>query len=861
MVYLSPLEQGINEINFYRNTLQAIDENVLTLVGSTNAPPVLSEIIGSLPTIVPWTWTYLIPPTIYGGPSKTVYVKLWNTSAQRQVNVISDSTFTAVTYGLGSVESYMYNAGTNIISYFPTIKPPCNDGLDSAHCKDYTCGGTSFRIRFNVAVINPDSIRAYISHIPGIHPSQDVVFRKPYNPAPQWTLRPNGDTIWTFTLPGLYKVDNPGTYTLEYKLWSQEVEGCDKSVGWQQILQVLPAAKVDFAYTPNPICPNTLVKFSADSTDPVSGLFVNKLVWQSNYGLNQTDSFPSNTPYHFPSFFYGPAGSDTVKLHFRLENYCVGDTSHILTINPNPVVTVVSDSLSYCAGSTGVINISAPLAGATYTVYSSATGGTVLATGDGTSAFTFPNLISDTSFYIECVSSTGCLSITRKQVKITITQIPTAAATPTNVVACIGTSAVFNVTAPITGALYTWYDAASAGNVVGTGNSLTITTVVNSADYYLEVNINGCISVVRFPVSVVAATTPSLAVVNNTVTVCSGDNATFNILNPDPTVTYNWYNAATGGTATTGTSYTISPANTSASYYVSATSVNGCTTSPRLKLDLTVTQRPVVTVAAPDSVVVCKGSTQTFGILNPVTGAVYDWYDATNAIVTANNSTFVSPPVNGHAVYTVKGSLNGCVSISNATVKVDTLVVLTPAINLTASNTQTNAIEFSWGAVANANGYEISINDSAFIPVNNIPSALHHTVSVLNSNVVRCAKIKALGNNVCQNSISDSVCGKTVANVSYYPNTFAPNSSNPENNTSSICGVSIKELKYAVFNQWGQKIWETSSLNQDAKGCYKLWDGTHNGVLQPAGVYMYASRIVFLDGRIEEKTGSINLIR
>ena len=88
------------------------------------------------------------------------------------------------------------------------------------------------------------------------------------------------------------------------------------------------------------------------------------------------------------------------------------------------------------------------------------------------------------------------------------------------------------------------------------------------------------------------------------------------------------YTTATGGTATSGINYDVNPATTNGSYYVSGTSSNGCTSTPRLQVNLTVTQKPVVTVGLPTDVSICKGTTQVFAVQSPVTGVVYNWYDA-----------------------------------------------------------------------------------------------------------------------------------------------------------------------------------------------------------------------------------------
>ncbi len=849
MAFISPVEQGINKISFYTNTVETITANVLTLIGSANDVPTICEVTTGPCTPTTWSKSYNHPCL----PGKMVYIKHWPTSAKRQVTVEGDSTFTAITYGLGSVESYMYNAGTNINNL--NIKGEIFNDSVTGNPDLYNCSKTPFKITTSFP-LRPDSVTWMISNIPGIHPNLDVTFKPPYNPPPVVTVRPNGDSVYTFTLPGTYITDNPGYFTLVTKWWHPDIEGCDKKREDQQYIQVVASPKVSFSYLPNPICPNSLVNFVADSTDPITGIKVKSWNFTSSpYGLN-TGTQTINTA----SFFYANSGTDTVKLRVQMQDKCYGDSSQLLVINPNPVANVVSDSMNLCANATATITIVSPLSGATYNVYTAATGGSAIASSNGVVPFTFPNIANDSSFYIEVISSTGCVSLSRKQVKITVTQFPVASATPTSIVACIGTNATFNVASPVTNAIYAWYDAATAGNQIAAGNSLTINPVTADATYYLETSLNGCVSITRFPVTLTAATTPSLAVVSNAVTVCSGDPATFSIASPDPTVTYNWYTAATGGTATTGTSYTINPATTNASYFVSATSINGCTSSPRLQVDLTVTQRPVVTVVAPNDVTVCKGTTQVFTIQNPVAGATYNWYSSASAGTSiASGTSFTTPAVNAVATYYVDGTSNGCTSISRATVKVSPLDKLTPPPTLTASRTFPDRIVFEWTAVPNAQGYQISINGAVFKTPSTGSMGLQHIEFFTNPGDSANAVVKALGVNSCQDTTSEVAYGLTVVNKTYYPNTFTPNGDG-KNDNIVICGSSIKELRYAVFNQYGEKIWETASATS-VNGCYTLWDGKQRGVLQPSGVYIYASRIVFLDGKVEEKNGSINLIR
>jgi hypothetical protein len=59
--------------------------------------------------------------------------------------------------------------------------------------------------------------------------------------------------------------------------------------------------------------------------------------------------------------------------------------------------------------------IQSPVAGTTYNWYATSTSTNILFTG---TAYTINNVIGNEEFYIEAVASTGCISATRKRVKI-----------------------------------------------------------------------------------------------------------------------------------------------------------------------------------------------------------------------------------------------------------------------------------------------------------------------------------------------------------------------------------------------------------------------------------------------------------
>jgi|GEM_PF-2258667 len=85
------------------------------------------------------------------------------------------------------------------------------------------------------------------------------------------------------------------------------------------------------------------------------------------------------------------------------------------------------------------------------------------------------------------------------------------------------------------------------------------------------------------------------------------------------------------------------------------------------------------------------------------------------------------------------------------------------------------------------------------------------------------------------------------------PNAFVPGSTS--NGSLKIGRRGIANLKsYAIFNRWGNKVFETSNLDEG-------WDGSFNGKPQPTGVYIYQIEATTAQGKPFNKQGNVTLIR
>ncbi len=87
----------------------------------------------------------------------------------------------------------------------------------------------------------------------------------------------------------------------------------------------------------------------------------------------------------------------------------------------------------------------------------------------------------------------------------------------------------------------------------------------------------------------------------------------------------------------------------------------------------------------------------------------------------------------------------------------------------------------------------------------------------------------------------------------FVPNAFTPNGDG-KNDILFVKGTTIKSMQLLIFNQWGEKIFESVKQEQG-------WDGSVGGKAQPVGVYVYILKVGHNNGKTQQLKGSITLIR
>lgn len=342
--------------------------------------------------------------------------------------------------------------------------------------------------------------------------------------------------------------------------------------------------------------------------------------------------------------------SISVSTNFYVESTdgtCTSTRTAVLaTVNATPSITSTSPS-QVC--DSGTVTLGATTNAGTLNWYSSASGGSVLGTGN---SFTTPSISTTTTYYVEAVNG-SCTSV-RVPVVATVNTTPTITST-TDATICGQGGGTLYATASA-GTVY-WYSVATGGTAFYTGTSLPVSG--GSYTYYAEAIDNGCASTrvpvvyTYIPIPVITSVTPASR--------CDAGTVTLGATTDSGTV--NWYDAPTGGNLVgTGTSFTTPILTSTATYYVESSSAS-CTTLTRTAVTATVNEQPVITSTTPASR--CGDGNVTLQATASI-GTIY-WYNApTGGTLVATGGTFITPVLGTTTIYYVEVVNGTCSSARTA---------------------------------------------------------------------------------------------------------------------------------------------------------------------------------------------------
>jgi gliding motility-associated-like protein len=339
-----------------------------------------------------------------------------------------------------------------------------------------------------------------------------------------------------------------------------------------------------------------------------------------------------------------------------------------VTVVPLPVAPVLTVNSSQACYGSKVTLTDDDTQGGHYNWYTTPTGGTAVATGV---TFVTGAITQNTTYYVENVNSTGCISATRTRYDITVVRLPTAPQVLVPAPVCYGTPAALSIINPQAGLTYNWYTASTGGTSVATGATFTTANLTANTTYYAEaVNSNSCASN-RTLVTIPITPLPIAPQLTPPVPICSGASETLAVANPQTGITYNWYNSSTKTTLLhSGTTYNTGPLLTNTAYFVEATN-GSCANASLASVQVNVVQLPPAPAITLNNLQTCYGTQVTYVDNTPQNGQ-YSWYTVpTGGTPIFTGITYVSAPLTQNTTYYVENvNSNGCVSTTRTRVDI-----------------------------------------------------------------------------------------------------------------------------------------------------------------------------------------------
>ena len=361
------------------------------------------------------------------------------------------------------------------------------------------------------------------------------------------------------------------------------------------------------------------------------------------------------------------------------------DLYDIVRVPKVPIVTApTAQNATICAGNT--IGLTATTAlGNQIRFYSTATGGTPLATiASGATYQTVP-LSANTSFWV-AAAKTGCTEESRRvRIDVKVISVPTAASIniPSSLIACQG-SITLNPTSALGNALIRYYTDQNKTQEITTGftgnpgvsyvknpttGALTITglTAVNSPyNYFISLTSNGlCENAVGTLKQVTVTFGTSFSVpVNSNLIGCGSVNLANAILNFDPTATYVFYNAS----STVISAAAAANITASGNYFVQQLNAGSTCVSDLVPVTVTVTAQPTLTIAN-SALVTQIGNSVT---LNATSSGTITWFNSSGVALASNSTGTLTTP--GTYTFTAVATIGTC-SVSGTI----TVTVIDPA--------------------------------------------------------------------------------------------------------------------------------------------------------------------------------------
>lgn len=356
-----------------------------------------------------------------------------------------------------------------------------------------------------------------------------------------------------------------------------------------------------------------------------------------------------------------------------------------------------------------------------------------------------------------------------------------------------------------------WYDVASGGTSIATGNEYTNTNLVSTKNYYAEVA--GCTRT-RTVITATVNTTPTISTTKPIVSRCGTGTLVIEAMASVGNV--NWFTDAVVGTSIgRGAIFSTSQISNNTLLYAEANN-NGCISPNRVAISTIINPVPDV---VDENLILCQDN--SLNLDAGLNGMEYLWSttEITQTITITSAGSYDVVITNSYSCSSTKKIS----VIEHKIPEIDAIKVQERTVEIILKNPQTY--------------FEYSIDGINYQPSNiftNAPAG-KNTAYVRDTN----------------NCANDSENFVTIV----MPTFFTPNNDGT-NDEWVIKGLSVyPEAKIQIFDRYGKLLKELRPNNLSAD---VSWDGSFNGQQLPSSDYWY---VLKLDATTPEKRGHFTLKR
>jgi gliding motility-associated-like protein len=539
------------------------------------------------------------------------------------------------------------------------------------------------------------------------------------------------------------------------------------------------------------------------------------------FGNGQTNTVTLN-----PSVTYTNPGTYTVSLVVFTPTSCnVKDSSiTFITVLPAPT-TAFNTTLIPCQNTaTFVNNTTGTLAVNPY----------IWDLGDGTptTAVNVPPPHTYTANGIYTISllttaANGCTVMATRTVSV-FDFTPTVS----NATLCYGRSV--NVTA-VGGTSYTWSPGSNLSNSLSASPAANPTT---TTIYTIQIDNNSagftCSKTLTTQVNVVPSPT---AAFTNTMNPCGGG---VNFFDQSPPLITSWqWTLFPSVTSTVQNPYNFYSNGGTHTITLVVTNTFGCNDTAKSVISVLVP--PPLTINT-NSLICLGGKAQ----LSASGGISYTWSPA-NSLNNANISNPIATPILSTQYSVVITTSNNCSFLLTTGVGISLPLANTPSA-------QANPVIVTTGNITTLTYLGPPGSTVVWYPLNSTTPTTGYTVTATPDKPTTYTAVIVTGacsekTTVYVEAYSEGCIDKDV----FVPNTFTPNGDG-QNDIFYVRGLKVDQIYFAVYNRWGEMVFETTDKT-------KGWDGIYKGRPADVDVFGWYLKVKCINGDEAFKKGNVTLVR